>query len=66
MLHELVELLLFEPQLLDLFGFLIGFAHVFVGLVDCGFALLDGSDLLINSSRQVLVEFLLFDLVLAD
>ena len=50
MLHELVELLLIEPQLLDLFGFLIGFAHVFVGLVDCGFALLDGSDLLINSS----------------
>ena len=66
MLHELMKLLLFEPVLLNVLGFLIGLSHEVVGLVDGRFRLLDGSDLLMDGCGQVLVEFLLFGLVLAD
>jgi hypothetical protein len=41
MFHELVEVLLLEPLLLDMFGLLCGLSHDHVGLVEGGLGLLD-------------------------
>ena len=45
-----MEVLLFKPLLLDILSFLIGLAHEIIRLMNGGFALLDGSDLLMNGS----------------
>ncbi len=38
---------MFDPVLLNVLGFLIGLSHEVVGLVNGGFGLLNGSDLLV-------------------